>query len=241
MSQGFITAFMLGLIGGVTPGPVLAAAFTEILQTGLRKSFRVILWAMFLETVVALTSLAVLSTLGLPAFFFDLLSLIGSGILIWIATQLWRIRKLDTGVLVHYDLGKLSGMILANGILWTYWITVCIPQAMALGARIHSGEYLFLALVQIGWLLATVGLALVFSRFRSLLSNPRVLPWVFRCFALIFLYFALNLAYTGAMSIAARQEFGGRHGDLSGIRPHAGDAYALYQGPRLHGIGFVVG
>lgn len=191
--QFLMTAFVLGLAGGVTPGPVLAAVFTEILQSGLRPAMAIVVWALLVETVVGLASLLFLSFLGLPPAVFAALSLVGAGILVWIAVQLWRIRRLDTGERVRYGRGRLSAMIFANGVLWTYWITVCIPQALALGARLSYGEYLFVALVQGGWLLATTGLAFAFSRFRGLLSNPRLVPVVFKGLSAAFLYFALNL------------------------------------------------
>ena len=38
MVNDLISAFILGLIGGVIPGPVLAATFTEILQYNFLKS-----------------------------------------------------------------------------------------------------------------------------------------------------------------------------------------------------------
>lgn len=204
MTKLIISAFILGLVGAIIPGPVLAATFTRILQAGFYKSLSIILWALIVETVVALASLIVLTSMAISNTFFSVLSLFGSGILVWIATQLWRVRKLDSGERVYFGLGKLSAMVLLNGVLWTYWITVCVPQAVMLGTLIHYGEYLFLMIVQIGWLLSTLMAALAFAQIRGLLSNPRVVPVVFKSFALIFLYFALNMAYTSTLTILNR-------------------------------------
>ncbi|HEY4516914.1 MAG TPA: hypothetical protein VJG64_03110 [Candidatus Paceibacterota bacterium] len=195
MTQQLITALILGLVGGIVPGPVLAATFTEILQSGFYKSLRIVFLALLTETAVALASLIALSSLGLPESFFYALSFIGAGILIWIATLLWKIRSLDSGEKVHFSFGKISAMILANGVLWTFWITVCVPKAISLGEQIRYGEYLFLALVEIGWLISTLGVALAFSMFRGVLSNPRAIPIMFKGFALIFIYFALTMLY----------------------------------------------
>ena len=38
MMHELIIALMLGLIGGVIPGPVITAVFTEILQSGFSKA-----------------------------------------------------------------------------------------------------------------------------------------------------------------------------------------------------------
>lgn len=196
MLSQILTAFVLGLVGGIVPGPVLTATFTEILQSGFFKSFRIIFWAFVVESAVALASLIVLSSLGLPQAVFNGLSLLGAGILIWISTQLWKIKSLDTGEKVHFGVGKIAAMILANGVLWTYWITVCIPQAISLGERIQFGQYLFLLLVEIGWLISTVAVAFVFSRFRTLLSNPRIVPYMFKFFAVVFVYFAGSMIFS---------------------------------------------
>ena len=190
-----MSAFVLGLIGGVIPGPVLTATFTEILQSGILKSMRIILWAMFTETVVALISLLALSSMNFSESFFQGLSIIGAAILIWISTSIWKIREIDTEEKVHFSLGKISAMIMANGVLWTFWITVCVPKAILLNEKVAFGNFLFLLLVEIGWLISTIAIAFLFSRFRKILSNPKVVPIIFKIFALTFMYFAVDIVY----------------------------------------------
>jgi len=196
MTQQILTAFILGLVGGTVPGPVLAATFTEILQSSFYKSLRIVFWAMLAETILALISVLVLSSLGLSQFFFYALSFIGAGILIWIATQLWKIKSLDLGQKVHFGVGKIFSMIFANGILWTFWITVCTPKAIVLSQQIQYGQFWFLLIVEVGWLISTVGVALIFSWFRAILSNPKFVPFMFKFFSIVFIYFALSMVYS---------------------------------------------
>lgn len=195
MGNELVSALVLGLIGGLIPGPVLTATFTEVLQSGMWKSMRIILWAMLTETVVALLSLLALSSMNFSERFFQGLSLVGAAILIWISTSIWKVHKIDTEEKVHFSLGKISAMILANGVLWTFWITVCVPKAILLSEKVAFGNYLFLLLVEIGWLVSTVLVAYVFSKFRKILSNPKVVPIMFKIFALTFVYFAVDMAY----------------------------------------------
>jgi threonine/homoserine/homoserine lactone efflux protein len=171
-----ISALILGLVGGLIPGPVLTATFTEILQAGLTKSLRIIFWAMFTETTVALLSLLLLSSMKFPENFFQGLSIIGAGVLVWIATSIWQVRKIDTEERIHFSLGKISAMIMANGVLWTFWITVCVPKAISLNEKIAGGNLLFLISVEIGWLISTLLVAFIFSRFRKILSSPKTVP-----------------------------------------------------------------
>ena len=194
MNQELVIALMLGLIGGVIPGPVITAIFTEILQSGYSKSLRIILIALVTETVVALLSLILFSALGLPESFFHGLSLLGAVILIWIARSIWKVQSLDTGKTVHFNIWKIILMILSNGVLWTYWITICIPKAILLNDQITLGAYLFMGLVQLGWLISTLLVAYIFSRFRKVLSRPKIMPVLFKIFALAFIYFAIDMA-----------------------------------------------
>ena len=195
MIHELVIALMLGLIGGVIPGPVITAVFTEILQSGYLKSLRIIMIALVTETVVALISLLILDSLGFNETFFRGLSLAGAAILIWIAISIWKVRTLDSGEKVHFGLWKVVVMILSNGILWTYWITICIPKAILLGDTLHLGQYLFMGLVQLGWLISTLVVAFLFSRFRKVLSRPQVIPILFKIFALAFAYFAIDMIY----------------------------------------------
>jgi threonine/homoserine/homoserine lactone efflux protein len=188
-----VIAVLLGLIGGVIPGPVITAIFTEVLQSGFSKSLRIILIAMVTETAVALLSLILFSALGLPESFFHGLSLLGAVILLWIARSIWKVQSLDSGKTVHFSIWKIILMILSNGVLWTYWITICIPKAILLNDQITLGAYLFMGLVQLGWLISTLLVAFIFSRFRKVLSRPKIIPILFKIFSLAFVYFAIDM------------------------------------------------
>jgi threonine/homoserine/homoserine lactone efflux protein len=199
MVHELIIAFLLGLIGGVIPGPVITSVFTEILQSGFLKSLRIILIALVVETLVAVLSLVILASLGFNESFFRGLSLAGAVILIWIAISIWKVRSLDTEEKVHFGLLKIVIMILSNGVLWTYWITICIPKAILLSDQLTMGAYIFMGLVQLGWLISTTIVAFLFSRFRKILSRPKVIPVMFKIFAGAFAYFALDMIYRSIM------------------------------------------
>ena len=199
MVHELIIAFLLGLIGGVIPGPVITSVFTEILQSGFLKSLRIILIALVVETLVAVLSLVILASLGFNESFFRGLSLAGAVILIWIAISIWKVRSLDTEEKVHFGFLKIVIMILSNGVLWTYWITICIPKAILLSDQLTMGAYIFMGLVQLGWLISTTIVAFLFSRFRKILSRPKVIPVMFKIFAGAFAYFALDMIYRSIM------------------------------------------
>ncbi|MCK4751402.1 MAG: LysE family transporter [Bacteroidales bacterium] len=195
MIHELVIAFMLGLIGGLIPGPVVTVVFTEILQSGFSRSLRIILIALVTETVVAVISLLIMVSMDFQEGFFRGLSLAGAVILIWISISIWKIRSLDTHEKVNFSLWKIVVMILSNGVLWTYWVTICIPKAILLNDQMTLGAYAFMGLVQLGWLISTLLLAFLFSRFRKILSRPKVIPIIFKVFAGAFAYFAFDMIY----------------------------------------------
>ena len=190
-----ITATIIGLVSGIIPGPVLTTTFTEILQSGLTKSFRIILWSMLIETIVAFFSLAVLSSMHFSEAVFYGLSFIGAVILLWISTGIWKVKRIDTEEKVHFSFGKITAMILSNGVLWSFWIMVIVPKAILFNEKVTYGSFLYLIIVEIAWLVSTALAAFAFSRFRKILSDPKVVPVVFKIFALAFVYFSVDMFY----------------------------------------------
>lgn len=193
LTPELITALTLGLIGGLIPGPVITAIFTEIIRADFKKSLRIIFTALLIESIVAIISLVLFSFANFNESVYRALSFVGAAILIWIAITLWKIRSLDTKNKKIFSLWKITVLILSNGVLWTYWISICIPKAILVKQFIHLGDFLFMSLVQTGWLISTLLLAFVFSKFRSLLSKPQIIPLLFKIFSLIFMYFALDM------------------------------------------------
>jgi threonine/homoserine/homoserine lactone efflux protein len=193
-----MTAFLLGLIGGSIPGPVLAATFTQILQKNFRSSLNVIAWSLFVEAAVALVSMWILEVIAPSSSVFLALSITGALVMLWIARKLWFVRRIDGGQALVFDRTTIALMILTNGVLWTFWLTVCAPQAITLGRDIPFGQYLFLLQFEFGWVLSTIAVAAVFACFRRWLSHPVVVPLLFKLFSLTFTYFALSLLWKQA-------------------------------------------
>ncbi len=187
-----LSIFVLGLIGGANPGPILAASFTEALRRGFIKSLWVIFMAMVAETIVALFILSLFFSIHIPEVIFYIISFAGAGVLIWLALQVWQIKELG-GKGEIFSFKKIFLLTVFNGLFWIFWITICVPQAFLLKQRILGGQFLFLMLFELGWLLATVGLTYLFSRFKPLLTKTNFIPIVFKIFALILFFFAIRL------------------------------------------------
>ncbi|MDD5147036.1 MAG: LysE family transporter [Candidatus Daviesbacteria bacterium] len=187
------SAFMLGLIGGATPGPILTSAFAESLRKGFINSLRIIFMAMISEVIVALLILSIFFSFHIPQIIFSVISLIGTAVLIWLALQVWKIKKFD-GEETIFSFKKIFLLTVFSGPFWIFWLAICVPQAFLLKQKIAGGQFLFLILFELGWLIATTGLTFLFSRFRPLLTKGNFVSVVFKILALILLFFAIKLA-----------------------------------------------
>ena len=191
----FFSIFLLGFIGGSIPGAILTSAFTEVLRKGFIKSLRVVFFALISEVIVASLIMFLLFSLHIPQTVFYVISLIGAGVLVWIAKQVWMIKKLhDNGKI--FDFKKIFLLTIFNGPLWIFWSTICVPQAYLLSQKIYGGQALFLLFFEIGWLTSTLIITFIFSRFRPLLTKEGVIGIVFKFFACILFLFAVRLFLT---------------------------------------------
>ncbi|MFZ2189803.1 MAG: LysE family transporter [Candidatus Magasanikiibacteriota bacterium] len=187
-----IEVFLLGLIGGAVPGPILAAVFTEILQGGFKKSWKIIFWALLAETFVGVVIVLFIYTLNIPEFYFQLISIGGGLFLLWLASKVWKINEISQKSGEVFGLSKIFLLTLLNGGFWIYWITVCTPRAFALNAEMAGGLWVFVFFMELGWLTTTATLGYVFSCFRSILLKKNLVSIVFKGFALILIFFALE-------------------------------------------------
>jgi threonine/homoserine/homoserine lactone efflux protein len=183
---------MLGLLGGIIPGPVLTASFAETLRGGFRKGLKILLMSMLAESIIAVFILLVFSSIQIPNDFFYLISFIGSLVLAWIAIKIWKIDRVE-GEGKIFTFKEIFLMLATGGPFWIFWITVCVPQAVLLNKEITGGYILFLVVFESGWLTAASLLNFVFSRFRPLLKKKNLVSAVFKIFALVLVFLAIKL------------------------------------------------
>ena len=190
-----LSILLLGIIGGAIPGAILTSVFTEVLRKGFIRSLTVILFAGISEIIVASFILIFLFSTHIPPAVFYIVSFIGAGVLVWIARQIWSIKKFqDSGKIFSFK--KIFLLTVFNGPLWIFWSTICVPQAYVLSQKIRGGQGIFLLLFELGWFGATLALTFIFSRFRPILVKEGSIAKVFKIFALFLLIFALRLVIT---------------------------------------------
>lgn len=192
----------LGIIGGLVPGPILMSVFAEILSGGFLKGLRVVLKALFAETLVAFFILSLAYTLNISPAIFYAISIFGGIFLFWLAWQVWGVHDLDNGKKeTLFSFPKIFLLTLLNGGFWIFWITVSVPRALLLENVFSGGRFLFLVLFEFGWFSATVSLAILFSFFRPILQKKNLVEIVFKICSVILAFFGARSLYDGIRSL----------------------------------------
>lgn len=179
----FFEAFILGLIGGAVPGPILTGTFTEILNSGLLKGLRIVFYALVIETTGALLAILIVYSLGLPALVLQIISIVGSMVLFWLAYQIWHIREINTERKTIFSLKKIILLTALNSGYWIFWLTVGVSKAFVLDKTIFAGKFIFLGIFELAWLIMTVLLAVIFFQFRPILYKKNLVGTAFKILA----------------------------------------------------------
>lgn len=188
----FFDAFVLGLIGGAVPGPILTGTFTEILKSGLLKGLRVVFYALIAETVGALLAILIIYSLGLSAIALKIISITGALVLFWIAWSIWKIREINTDKKQIISFNKVMLLTAFNSGYWMFWITIGVSKALILDQIIFGGKFIFLAIFETAWLIMTVALAIIFASFRPVLHKNNLVGATFKFFALVIVFLAVK-------------------------------------------------
>ncbi len=198
--KDIITTIILGFIGGLTPGPILLIALSEILRSpkkGLVNGGMYIIVAGLTEFFIGLLLVATSSWLKIPHVVFHIFAFVGVVMLAYIALQLYKIRKIDyTKEQKKVGIKHIFLLMIFNGPLWLYWTSVCLPIAFSMGSSIHYGEYLFVAIFEISMVVVITIIFFGFNALRKFLLNERVIRKVFVALAILVFLLALKILYT---------------------------------------------
>ena len=116
--------------------------------------------------------------------------------LVYIAIQLYKIKKVD----YEKEQKKISAkhivaLMVFNGPMWLFWVSVCLPIAFSLGDKVNHGEYLFVLIFEISMIVAMAVIFFGFNYFRKFLSNEKIIRKVFIVLSLFIFLIALKILY----------------------------------------------
>jgi len=115
----------------------------------------------------------------------------------------WRVSKIkminDHGLTV-FNFYKIFLLTILNGSFWIFWITICVPLAFELKEIMFAGQYLFLFFFEAGWLIATLLVVFIFSRFKFIFSNQKTILILYRLMALILACYSVRIIINGVQN-----------------------------------------
>lgn len=203
MWDGVIGAFVLGLIGGSVPGPVLTAILTEVFRMGFAKSLRVIVWGLIAETMIASMVLTAAFLINPPQSFFYAISFVGAVFLFYMAWKVHGLKKMMGKRERLFTFSKIFMLTFFNGAFFIFWTTICVPLAFQMRLVTEWGPLFFLLGFETGWFLSTIVWAYLFSHFRRFLTRPNFAPRVFTVMALVLCFFAIRMIVQGVRFFAS--------------------------------------
>lgn len=185
MISSLFEAFLLGLVGGAVPGPILTGTFTEILNLGFLRGMRIIVYALIAETIGAVAVAYVFYALGFSKLAIQLISICGAIVLFWLAYKVWGINKVNTEDRKILSFGHILLLTAFNSGYWIFWVTIGVPKALALDTVANGGTFLFLGVFETAWFVMTFLLAVIFFQFRPLLQRKNLVGATFKMLAVI--------------------------------------------------------
>ena len=181
-----IDSFILGLVGGAVPGPILTSTFAEILRSGFLRGVRIIVYALAAETVGALLAIFIFYQFGLSILIIRIISICGAVVLFWLASRVWKIDQIDTEAGQQIlSFPKIALLTAFNSGYWIFWITVGVPKALLFDQYIVGGRFVYLLVFEFAWLLMTMLLAYIFYRFRPFLQRRNLIGTTFKILAIV--------------------------------------------------------
>lgn len=195
-----LTPIILGFVGGITPGPIILLAFSEIIKDsnkGLINGGTYLLFAGLTEFIIGFLLITTSNNLNFPPIIFHFLSALGITLLIYIALNTLGIDsiniKKESKPITKYH---IIGIMLVNGPLWMFWISVCLPAAFNLGQLINYGEYLFLIIFEISMMTGLAIMLFGFNAFRTYFSNKKVVKSIFKILTILLSILIIKMIYS---------------------------------------------
>lgn len=193
------TPVLLGLTGGLTPGPIILLAFSEMLRSpksGMAHGGMYLLIAALTEFCIGLFLVVSATWLAIPPIVFHVVGVVGGLILLYIAFQVYQIRSIR----YQQEQKKINPfyivlLMLLNGPLWLFWLSVCLPAAFQFGSVLPYGQYLFVLIFELSMAAGLAAMLLAFHFSRHIFSNPKIIHNVFAVLSLVLFLMAGKILY----------------------------------------------
>jgi threonine/homoserine/homoserine lactone efflux protein len=123
------TAVVLGGTSGLSPGPLLTLVVAESFQKGFRAGAAVAVAPIVTDAPIVLLMTTLASALSSMNYVIGALYLAGSGYLVYLSVEIFRIRGMEVDVAPDIRASFVKGIVvnLLNPAPYVFWLTVGAP------------------------------------------------------------------------------------------------------------------
>lgn len=201
--ESLLSGIVLGLVAGLSPGPMLALVIAEALKFGKEEGFKVAVSPLITDSTIALLALLALSTLAEHDLVIGIISIFGACYLFYIGLENFRTTASKFQVEIVKKEGFKRAIItnFLNPHTYLFWLSVGSPIILETLKTDASGTILFL----LGFYALLIGsmtlVALVVDKSKSIV-NSKYYFYVVRFLGIVLIFFALFILTEGLKLMA---------------------------------------
>jgi len=196
--QYILTGATLGLVAGISPGPILALVIRESLQNGRKAGMKVATVPFFSDLPVILLTLFILTRISDYNNILGIISFLGAGFIVLLAWESIMVKP------IHEDVKSPKVATFWKAIFvnllsphpYLFWLLVGSPMAIKAWSINHWAAILYVASFYVCIIGAKLIIAWVSDKSKNVLGTKGYL-WVIRILGVILLLLAVYLIKDG--------------------------------------------
>jgi len=189
-----ITAFVLGIIDGVAPGPIFTILVGNLLSGGFRKGMKSFFYASFFDASKAILIVLLFLLASPPKELFYWLGILGGLLLIYFSKDLLCIRKIS-GQKALFSTKQLAIVHYSNPLGYLAWGLAYMPLMYRAHEDVAYGGLYFIGLLEIGWMIGTFGILMAILYAVHFLKNEKIIHRIFQVLGIMLFFFGGKLIY----------------------------------------------
>ena len=197
-----VTAFFLGLSGGLSPGPLLTLVVTESLRHGVKEGIKVAIAPLFTDFPIVLATLYILSRLSNIQPVIGAIFLLGAAFLIFLGCDSLTFKGVDIDVSLIKPQSVKKGIVanFLNPSPYLFWLSIGAPLVLKAYKNNLLSAILFVTCFYTVLVGSKILIAIAIGKSRRFLKSSHYV-YTIRCLGIILLIFAFIFVKDGLRSL----------------------------------------
>jgi threonine/homoserine/homoserine lactone efflux protein len=196
--QYLLTGATLGLVAGISPGPILALVIRESLQNGRKAGMKVATVPLFSDLPIVLLTLVILTRVAKYDTILGIISFLGAGFILLLAYESISVKpiqsELKTPKFTTFWKGVFANLLSPHPYL--FWLLVGSPMVIKAWAINPWAGIIFVASFYVCIVGAKLIIAWISDKSKNILGSKGYI-WVIRILGVILIVLAVYLIKDG--------------------------------------------